>query len=319
MFRKSISFLSGKIGISLIASFVIVVSAFVLKDAEFLKGSPRDGAALATERDATKQVFEKDTDGDGLKDWEESLYGTDINNPDTKGNGLGDAEEVKKAQLEAGTSTTGEAGAGKTLSATDRFSRELFSKYLEAKQSGNDITAELTEQIANDVLTKSYETEIVPFDESVLVTVATSDPTFIRSYGNAVGLLVSAPLPEGVSNELLILEQITARESTSEKNTSDLNKLVSRYTKMRDGLVALKVPEDSIDAHAQLIQGIELVTAAVEGIQSLDSDPISSLPKISRYEDGLNLLGAASLRLSQYFISKNISFSPYESGSVFMQ
>jgi len=37
----------------------------------------------------------KDTDGDGLKDWEEILYGTSINNPDTDNDGISDYIEIK--------------------------------------------------------------------------------------------------------------------------------------------------------------------------------------------------------------------------------
>jgi hypothetical protein len=39
---------------------------------------------------------EKDTDNDGLKDWEEDLWGTDKNNPDTDGDGVPDGQEVRE-------------------------------------------------------------------------------------------------------------------------------------------------------------------------------------------------------------------------------
>lgn len=38
----------------------------------------------------------KDSDGDGLKDWEEAIWRTDIANPDTDGDGTPDGEEVEK-------------------------------------------------------------------------------------------------------------------------------------------------------------------------------------------------------------------------------
>lgn len=44
-----------------------------------------------------EQIIEsqnKDTDNDGLKDWEEELYKTDPNNPDTDGDGYPDGEEI---------------------------------------------------------------------------------------------------------------------------------------------------------------------------------------------------------------------------------
>lgn len=319
MFRKTISFLGTKIGLSLIASVVIVVCAFIVKDVEFFKGKTSTSAQLSTEREATKHVFEKDTDSDGLKDWEEVLYGMDVSNPDTLGNGLGDAEEIKKMKLENIEADMFDNATSSAPNATDRFSRELFTKYIEAKQAGNDITPELSEAIANEVLSKSYDVDIAAFDESRLTVVSSSDASFIRSYGNSLGTVVSTPLPEGTSNELLILEQITARESASDKNKADLDRLFGRYTKMRDDLVAMRVPAETKDAHVQLVQGIELMINVVTGIKNLGSDPISSLPKVSQYEDAIDLLSAASMRLTQYFMTKGVSFSTYESGSVFMQ
>ena len=39
--------------------------------------------------------FSKDSDNDGLADELEKIYGTDLNNPDTDGDGFKDGEEVK--------------------------------------------------------------------------------------------------------------------------------------------------------------------------------------------------------------------------------
>ena len=112
MFRKTLSFLGTKIGLSLIAALVIVVAAFAFKDINIFSGASKNSAALVAEKSATEQVFEKDTDGDGLKDWEEALYGFDINNPDTKGNGAGDLKEIEKLKTEsAETSETGETSS----------------------------------------------------------------------------------------------------------------------------------------------------------------------------------------------------------------
>lgn len=43
-----------------------------------------------------KEIKVIDTDGDGLKDEEEKVLGTDINKFDTDGDGLNDFDEVKK-------------------------------------------------------------------------------------------------------------------------------------------------------------------------------------------------------------------------------
>lgn len=319
MFRKALSFLGTKIGISLILALVIITGSFTLKKFDFFKGSPNNQEPLIAEKSATVQAFEKDTDSDGLKDWEEALYGFDLNNPDTKGNGLGDLKEIEKLKTESANSPLSESTGSSTPTATDKFSREIFIKYVEAKRAGRDITPELSQIIADEVLSQSYESEMKPFDASVLATVSTTDPVFIKSYGNSLGAIVSVPLPDETPSELFILEEITAREATTQVNREDLSKLQARYTKMRDAAVALRIPLAAKDAHAQLIQGIEIMMGVVAGIQNLETDPISSLPRISQYEDGVDLLSAGTLRLQQFFIKSGVSFTPRDAGYIFMQ
>jgi len=93
----------------------------------------------------------KDSDGDGLKDWEEALWKTDPNNPDTDGDGTPDGQEIKEGRdplvpgpddrlkaPEAGTTTedgTPSPSLEKFSSATkesltEAISRQFFNDYL---------------------------------------------------------------------------------------------------------------------------------------------------------------------------------------------
>lgn len=46
--------------------------------------------------DADKQDIYQDSDGDGLPDWEERLYGTNAQRADSDGDGISDAEEIRQ-------------------------------------------------------------------------------------------------------------------------------------------------------------------------------------------------------------------------------
>lgn len=314
--RKIFAFLGTKIGISLLASIAIVGSAFALKDVTLFGGRGTSESSLTAEGKATQQAFEKDSDNDGLKDWEEALYGTDPKNPDTRGHGLGDSKEIEKERASSTSAIGTNAKATSTLTATDRFSRELFTKYLEAKRAGQEITPELSASIAADLTSKSYDQELPPFDASILKTTPSVDPEFIRSYGNMVGSAISAPMPEGVSNELFILDKIMTNRGASPDDLADASKLVDRYTVMRDKLVAMKIPAGAKEFHAQMVQAIELLRNAVVGIKSIDTDPIGALPKIALYEDGVSLLTASSFRFKKYFETEGIFFSEGEKGLI---
>lgn len=311
MLRKILSFLGTKIGISLLAALVIIGAAFALSRTE--PTEKESGEALIARR-AAELALDKDSDGDGLKDWEEAIYGTDPNNPDTDGDGIPDKDDVKNpTEAEPGDQAT--STGGQVFTATDRFSQELFIKYVEAKKSGKEISSELGEEIANELLSRSYGLPLEPFDPAKLTLVNSSDPSFIRTYGNSFGAIISTPVPAGVPNEFTVLEEITVRGTATEKNLADLEKLYTRYQTMRDRLIALRTPVDAAEAHAQFIQGVDILRTVVMGIQGLEIDPIGSLSKIAMYEDGINILGAATIRLKQFFIAKGVAFSAGESGS----
>ena len=54
---------------------------------------------LATAEPATlNDLLQKDTDGDGVMDWEEALWGTDPNNPTTFNN-VADSEYIKEKRI----------------------------------------------------------------------------------------------------------------------------------------------------------------------------------------------------------------------------
>ena len=116
--------------------------------AYFVIGKTQKETYVAPETTNSVQsaVLAKDSDNDGLKDWEEQLWKTDPYNSDTDGDGTPDGLEIKQGRnpLVAGpndkldtntvtskinTETQGD------LSETDKFSRDLFVRIVAAKNA----------------------------------------------------------------------------------------------------------------------------------------------------------------------------------------
>lgn len=49
-----------------------------------------------TRQENPLSIAQKDTDGDGIKNWEETIIRTDPNNPDTDGDGISDGRETEQ-------------------------------------------------------------------------------------------------------------------------------------------------------------------------------------------------------------------------------
>src|SRR3990167_5251431 len=80
---------------AILFSAVLIVGAFVLA-----RGIESPSSAQASEETALLHaIATKDSDSDGLPDWEEALYGTDPHNQDSFHLGMSDGEAVAKGLI----------------------------------------------------------------------------------------------------------------------------------------------------------------------------------------------------------------------------
>ena len=101
---------AGSITIALAFAVIVITGAWFL--------SKPGGASLAN-AESTEALLKsyaiQDTDGDGLPDWEESLYGTDPKKADTDGDGVNDAQAVKEGLVKLSLSAEVPAAPGPDL------------------------------------------------------------------------------------------------------------------------------------------------------------------------------------------------------------
>jgi len=323
MFRKLISLLGTRVGIALLLAVCVIGISFVVKAKSDTSSTKKTPTALAVEK-IVKKSLEDDTDGDGLKNWEEALYKTDPENPDTDGDGVNDGTEIatNRDPLISGVghtaSGTPSTSTTTTFTATDRFSQELFIRYIEAKKSGQPITQEFSDKLAEEIISKDYGTPTAVFDASSLLLITNPTLLQIHDYGNSFAAAISIPVPKGARSELEILDSVQTSGMT-EIDARDLQILYDRYSTIHTKLASIRVPAEIRNTHTAFIRTIDTIRDSVSGIQNLDTDPIGSLKKIALYEDALNELSVASVSLKQYFVAKRITFASTEAGSAIMR
>ncbi|KKW10982.1 MAG: hypothetical protein UY50_C0023G0028 [Parcubacteria group bacterium GW2011_GWA2_49_9] len=234
-------------------------------------------------------VLSRDQDNDGLKDWEEELWHTDVLNPDTDGDTTTDGEEIKlgrnptkegpEDELDKGTIEQKIVPGGGDWTETDRLSRELFAKYLALKQSGQPFTAEEEQKLLEDFIQRYPEAKPSKvYTESELVFADEDTDVSLWAYGNAVGAVVIAH-KEGGESELIIFER--ALENEDGIDLANLDDRIKRYEAM--------------------------------------TDPVQTLSTATAYPAAVEKLVRAFTDISDYLVMKNILFAKGEAGYILTQ
>jgi len=281
-------------------------------------------------RIAAVVFLEKDTDEDGLKDWEEKLWKTDLQKADTDGDGTPDGEEIRLGRdpltlgpddrLDQDTIKSKiSTGTPEKLTETDKISREFMTRYIELKKETGKISAEDAENLAISLLQK-HNLDLKPkeYGLSDLVTATSSDSFAVRAYGNAVGAILIKHSPKNSESELDIVTRAAKAGSPegAEASLKKLDPIINGYSAIIADLLALPIPEGAEIAHLPLLQSLSGLLEGLKGLRALTTNSIQAMPALSLYRDSAENLGIAVQGFGDYFKKHGVSFTKKESGYV---
>ena len=278
---------------------VLLVLLFFIKTKSQWTNEGVAGAGLVSGDEILGDVLSKDTDKDGILDWEEGLWGTDPTKKDTNDDGVSDKEEIgrMKAERIANAESNGEISYTdeENLTQTDKFARELFSTVAALNQSGEiddntvaQITDSLATQIQNPVQRKI-------FTMADLKVTGDSSQVSLETYANAVvGLYQRYPV---TGNVVDVLNQL----SETEDNTQILSQLSPGINQMKnfvDGMTKVNAPAVIASSHLEVINSLQVLIENMEDIQLFDTDSLATLGALSQYENNVDRFNTAVERLS---------------------
>lgn len=270
-------------------------------------------------------VAEKDTDGDGLKDWEEELYGTDPKKTDSNGDGVDDLTEIQNKKdaeqklREETANTTANSffsfyGNNEGLTQTDILSRALFEQVIAFKNAGVPLTQEDATQLASTLGGAIVETPDITGDPISLssipvITGATTDQ--IHAYGNAVAGALKVQTSEQ-NNEFFALVEFmeTGNVSALEK----LAPVVEHYNDVVAKLLLVATPREIAEGHLNLIRKLQTTAIILERLRNLSADPVTVLPVIQTYQENYTQTVSALHTIKLYLDTKGISYNDSEDG-----
>lgn len=290
------------------------IFAIFLSDA----AKQEDGAVLPQNliTPLTIDITNRDTDNDGLLDWEERLHGADPENRDTDGDGTNDGEEIRVGRdpVKPGPDDLLPVIADPNFatSSTDvlGLKKEFFAKYLATQ--AQDVRETTFRDLLKGFDAKKYNSTYQIIDLNI-----TSDNSIpaMRAYGNAFGALIVQYTKRTHRTEEEILKD--ALEKKNNKTLQELQLPAITYKNFAKDLLLLPVPSSLAQHHLKVINGYDGMSEGLLGMQKLFLDPVEGGGAYQVYtSQRLNVTGGYA-GIVALFHENNVTFTPDELGYPF--
>lgn len=282
-------------------------------------GSREKSAKITAENpDSSKQGF-SDSDSDGLLDWEEVLWGSDIKNPDSDSDGAIDGDEVrngrnptvkgpgdelsenqKKLQQDL-ASANSSAEPAKPVTYTDAAARDLFSGYITLKQTDS----------LNSTTTQSLVDGVVGWAEGDFAYKA-----YARSGLRAVPSDSKETLKAYASGYASIMYNLLLSVQGNQKAVNaDLKVLAGMYENTAKNLYDLEVPQLISTEHLRTVNNFSIAAEALSQIAASAGDPVKSSVLIGYYRKAVENQDEVLTQIAEFLRKNDIIFTQDEIGN----
>lgn len=284
---------------ALFVAMALVSCAFLTRE--------RTGGTLAASiavADSPRTYFEtRDSDGDGMRDWEEDLYGTNPKTPDA---------------LARPTTT---AAVKETIddlpdTVTKQFAISFMSDYI-AKHGANSAFDDAAKQEFLDEAVDYAQAETAdrPFTAADLNVSGDSSPTAVRAYGNELARALTEHSISSRENELAILER--ALQSDDPADLAGLAEIRDSYQQTLSDVLVMPAPESLVAEHLELLNTVLALHNNVAAFERSFDDALPAMVRFQRYPSDIEhlrqILSAISARLRE----RGATYSKEEPGSFF--
>jgi hypothetical protein len=279
------------------------------------KNSDNDSAkSLSLEAVSISNIdSDLDTDKDGLKDWQELLWGTEKNNADSDKDGTTDSKEIEagrdpsiagpddRLEKTRGISESSVKSFSASVSSdpnniSNKVSHDLFAKFMALQNSGN-LDEDSQAQVINDVITNIDPGSIPPRYSLTDVRVVDTNTASLRAYGNQVA------------------EAVLNLGKTITPNSSNKDSL-SQYVKTIESLRAMNTPATLGLNHLQILNNFNATYQMLTLLAEYEKDPIKGLVALKSIQTNNKNSVALFETIASELKNSDIIFDKTEAGNI---
>lgn len=306
----------------------LVIAAAVMTLAYALSGpsifSSKLAGAESTE-ELLREFSSRDTDADGLPDWQEALYGTDPDNAHSFSQELTDGEAANQGLIEPKfrTDLSGLAGelsvpgvdaADGTVTAT--FARDLFTNYMNSRTgtppSAEEVNAFMQEALT-DLASKQRSVKAYSLGN---VRVSGSGTEALRAYAVAAERAFGANTVDTDKNELYYFTDAVQKGDADAMNK--VRAIGRAYKNIAAALIQVQVPHDAQTAHLNVANSLAYLSVVVENMASVDADPLRGMLGMTEYKSAADSMVRSYAELDAAFKNSGLTIGEGEPGYYFV-
>lgn len=257
--------------------------------------SKKNGKGIAVTDATVGEIVGKDSNGNGIADWEERLWGLDPSVATTNGVSNKTIIEQKRRSLQGADQQNGE------LNETDRLARELFG-FTTAIGSESSVDKSSLSALASKLGQENAKADTVPtYALKNITTVQTNRKNLIAYEKNLSATLLSydETVPE---IDIFISSIETGDYSTLEQFDST----ISLYATLAKKLSKIAVPVGAAQYHLDITNSIAGLGKSFEKMKLLEDNGVSALVGLSEYRYHDQKLSDAIEKLGTYLTQYGI-------------
>lgn len=254
----------------------------------------KEKASTTQTSETVGELIAKDTNGNGIPDWEEKLWG--LNPTVLYTNGVSNKQIIEERKKALGISETKNA----PLNETDLLAQQLFSITGALDASGqsaetlNTIGADLGNSIKVKPVSNSYTS-------SNIKTVQTTTAS-LKTYYDAVTKVVSTYKTEVSSIDILV----SSLETGDFSRIDDIKKTAALYLDFSKKLQKIPVPIGIAEYHLSLMNGFAGMAKSFDYLLDIEDNGVNALAGISIYKNYASRVEESLTKLNDYFVEYGI-------------
>lgn len=278
---------------------VFVVVLFLSKNETVYKNAYQENGLVYNGNEKVGDLVSRDTDLDGVSDWQEGLFGTDPTKKDTNDDGVPDNVEI--ARMSGQMPQNGELNLNnlqteENLTETDQLSREIFSTIATLTQTGviDQATIDkLSESLSSKMQSSDLEKVFTVKDLKVLDTDTLVD---MKNYNNTLNNIFTKY--RGGTTVIDVLDKfIIDEDNTDESALLELDQIFRQLNGLIGEASKVNVPASMVPFHLDVLNSLQKVMVNVNGIKFYNTDVLIAISAISQYSENAVAVEKAIMRL----------------------